>query len=304
MSYCPITCCPSAPSTVPTCAPRSSGESCSNIPPMARISSGTSGPSASRVASPIAVAILAAAGSTRSRRLWVFALTQSARRTVRISTTSVGASRPVKRATCISATRTDSSKPRRSSSVGAGSSRPSCAFAMPIWRAISQFTGPDDDDMTRWSSRKSGASANASGSPDPNGKSMHPGYDPARARMRRVSDRRCSFASVPIRSPWTRPWRGSPTTARAAPACSSEPSGTTRAPGDVSGLRYEAWDELADAAAPRDRRRAVRHVADPQGGDPPSHGRPVRGRGERRDRGARRRTGATRSTPVVRGSSA
>ena len=106
----------------------------------------------------------------------MLALTQSARRTVRISTTSVGASRPVKRATCISATRTDSSKPRRSSSVGVGSSRPSCAFAMPIWRAISQFTGPDDDDMTRWSSRKSGASANASGSPDPNGKSMHPGY--------------------------------------------------------------------------------------------------------------------------------
>ena len=130
------------------------------------------------MASLIAVAIRAAAGSTSSRRLWVFALTQSARRTVRISTTSVGGSRPVKRATCISATRTDSSKPRRSSSVGAGSSRPSCAFAMPIWRAISQFTGPDDDDMTRWSSRKSGASANASGSPDPNGKSMHPGYDP------------------------------------------------------------------------------------------------------------------------------
>ena len=109
----------------------------------------------------------------------MFALTQSARRTVRISATSVGGSSPVKRATCISATRTDSSKPRWSSSVGAGSSRPSWAFAMPIWRAISQLTGPEDDDMTRCSSRKSGASANASGSPDPNGKSMHPGYDRA-----------------------------------------------------------------------------------------------------------------------------
>ena len=28
--------------------------------------------------------------------------------------------------------------------------------------------------------------------------------------------------------------------------------------GDVTGLRYEAWDELAGRAAPRDRRRAVR----------------------------------------------
>ena len=176
MSYCPMTRCPRKPSTVPTCAPSSRGESCSNIPLIACISPGTSGPIASRVASPIAAAIRCAAGSSSSRRPCVLAFTQSARRTGLISTTSVGASRPVNRATCSSAMRTTSPNIRWSSGVGAGSSRPSCAFAMPICRAISQFTGPDEDDITRCSSRNSGASANASGSPDPNGKSMPQGY--------------------------------------------------------------------------------------------------------------------------------
>ncbi len=95
------------------------------MPPIARISAGTSGPIASRVASPIAAAIFSAAGSKSSRSPCVLAFTQSARRTGLISTMSVGCSSPVKRATWSSATRTTSSKSRWSSSVGAGSSRPS-----------------------------------------------------------------------------------------------------------------------------------------------------------------------------------
>jgi len=86
-------------------------------------------------------------------------------------------------ATCSSATRTASSKPCRSSWVGARSSPASTAFAMPTWRASSQLMGPAEDAITRCSSRNSGASLNISGSPsngnpDSGGMSlMGPSYD-------------------------------------------------------------------------------------------------------------------------------
>ena len=132
-------------------------------PPNAAASSGRS-PAPACDSCSIALPARAAAGSISSPRLSMAAFTHSARRTGRTVATSVGDPSPVNRAMCSSATRAASSTSWRSASEGVGSSFPSWAPAIPTWRASSQFTGPDDEESTRWISRNSGVSAKAWGS--------------------------------------------------------------------------------------------------------------------------------------------
>ena len=99
---------PRKPRTEPTWAPISSGEICASMPLIACISAGMESPWARIIASDTRCA----AGSSSAFMLSAFALTHSARRIARTSATSVGASRPVNRATCSSATRTASSNAR------------------------------------------------------------------------------------------------------------------------------------------------------------------------------------------------
>ena len=121
---------------------------------------------------------------------------------------------------------------------------------MPIWRASSQFTGPDDDESTRCSSRKSGVSAKRSGSTGPNGESTKSWYgealgttasyneDVRDALLVRVTAEPLSLdeAATSVRDPG------------AGGTCLFV--GTVRDHshrGEVTGLTYEAWDELAVA---------------------------------------------------------
>ena len=239
MSYWPSTCCASVPSTVPTCAPSRSGESWpSSWATPAWVGSGI----ASRCAAAIASAILPAAGSSKARRPSMFAWTHCPRRTASTFAMSDGASRPVKPATWSSATRTASSNARRSSSLGAASSVPHDADAIPTCRASSQFTGPLEDSRTRWISRNSGTSFQMSPAGAPNGFSsgvwlIPPSYgragptpDPGSLRWG-ACGRTCSYASRPIRSAPTRRSRSSPTRPPAVRASSSGPCAITRTPG-------------------------------------------------------------------------
>ena len=138
----------------------SNGESWLSMPLIACISGGSDASPPRSIDSPIR----RAAGSSTSARLSVFAAIHSARRTTRTSATSVGGSSPVNRATWSSATRTASSNPCTSASVASRSSPDSAAPATATCLASSQFTGPDDDDMTRCISRNNGASRSDSGS--------------------------------------------------------------------------------------------------------------------------------------------
>ena len=197
----------------------------------------------------------------------MFACTHCPRRTASTCATSEGASRPVNPATWSSATRTASSNPRRSSSLGAGSSVPHDAEAMPTCRASSQFTGPLEDNSTRWISRNSGTSFQISPGGAPNGflgRRAHaailrrprvapfPHPSGGLAPRRRACSlrwagaaRTCSCASPPTRSA---PRMRSPSWPTMPPAARASSSGTVRdhsEAGDVTGLAYEAWEEQA-----------------------------------------------------------
>ena len=241
-SYWPSTRWARKPRTEPTCAPISNGEICASMPLMACISAGMESPWARIIASDTRCA----AGSSSAFMLSAFALIHSALRIARTSATSVGASRPVNRATCSSATRTASVKPERSSSVGSRSSPASTALATPTWRASSQLMGPLEDAITRCISRNNGASRRDSGSipngkpPRPPGGSLiPPSYDRAFVTMapchgphhRCVRPRASSRGCSRIHCRRTRRWRSSPTPARAAPACSWGRCATIRTPG-------------------------------------------------------------------------
>ena len=90
-SYCPRTCCPSDPSTEPTCAPSRSGEICwSSCEAM----SGVPSAAASGRALEIASASAAAAGSRSERKLSMFLWIHCARRTASTFGRSFGASSP------------------------------------------------------------------------------------------------------------------------------------------------------------------------------------------------------------------
>ena len=143
--------------------------------------------------------------------------------------------------------------------------------------------------MTRCSSRNSGASRSASGSipkGKPEGCPWQPAYDVLTLRWRPCpppTDSSC--VSRPSPSPSTKRSRSS-----------ADPSaggtcvfvGTVRdhgQRGDVTGLTYEAWDELARDPARRDRRRALPGMAGrAKVASAASHGAPRHRRGERRGR--------------------
>ena len=93
-------------------------------------------------------------------------LTHSARRTASTCDTSAGAARPVKSATG-ELRGPNGLRPARALLLGGLgiAPRPTTAEAMPTCRASSQFTGPVEDAITRWSSRKSGASRGIAGVP-------------------------------------------------------------------------------------------------------------------------------------------
>ena len=320
-SYCPSTRCARKPSTVPTCAPMSSGESCASMPAHRPASprdvrAGASRWLAHRVADPRGGRL------EQPARLSVFALTHSARRTARDLATSVGRLEPgeprdvqLGDAHGLLERRGD---PRRSASR---SSPASCALATPTWRASSQFTGPDEDDITRCISRNSGASAKRLGihaEREPESAAslvaiMHDAIvDSAlvtmaacptcdRLRVRRRALTRCRTR----RSRSTRRWRASPTPARAATCVfvGHRAGPLRRGRGDrphVRGVgrarRRSGWREIADElpSAWAIRRVAILHRT----GD--ARGR----RGQRRRSPSRRPTAPRRSRPAVRASSA
>ncbi len=220
--------------------------------------------------------ILAAAGSSTARRPSMFACTHCPRRTASTFGMSEGASRPVNPATWSSATRTASSNPRRSSSLGAGSSAPNDAEAMPTCLASSQFTGPLDDIRTRWISRNSGTSFQTSPGGTPNGFSsgvwlIRPSY--GRARLTPSPDRPRDASKVGL----------------LATMSSMREDLLVRVTPDPIGAD-EAVDFVSDPAAGGTCvfLGTVRDHSDGGGGDG-AHVRGVGGAGEAPARGARRR---------------
>ena len=145
--------------------------------------------------------------------------------------------------------------------------------------------------MTRWSSRNRGASRNASGSPEPKSKPplIRPSYAGPPDTMSAVSSLSWFVISAePLSVDEALAFVGDP---GAGGTCVFV--GTVRdrsEAGDVTGLHYEAWDELATERLARDRRGDARWLAPPAGGDPASDRGP-------RDRGGLGRRGLLGAPP-------
>ena len=305
MSYCPRTRCASIPSTWPICVPSRSGESWRRNIENCAISGGSWSPAPRSIAS----VSFRAAGSSRVLRFSAFAFTQPARRTARTCATSAWRRQP--------------GEPPDLELRDANGLFEHPEVALGGFPIGARLHGVRDADLTselpvHRSARRGHHPLEL---PEQGGVPERLGVAGTEVEAAHLSlITRPSYVALRIRCPpcpslcWFVS-RAEPLSVEDALAFIADPGaggtcvfiGTVRDrsdAGDVTGLHYEAWDDLATERLRRDRRGDAGSMAAPAGGDPAPDRGPRRRRGLRGRGVLGRRTEPRRSRRADTGSSA